>query len=215
MSVLLRSTLANGERRACWYRRRVAVPPLAPGERLRLHFSAVDHAAEVWAAGLLVARHEGRYKTFFADLSDYRDMAEVDVVIRAADPHDLPSRAASRTGNCGRTPAGYPRTTGIWQSVWLERLPETVIGRPRWTPALECWEVWTHQGQGHVPALGEQRGLPLVPPDPAGFAAALADEVRVHVREQPVAVRQVGEPDGLEDDRGGTPRPPASTRRAA
>src|SRR5690348_16598712 len=39
----------TGFYRACWYRRRVHVPRLAPGERLRLHFGAVDYAAVVWA----------------------------------------------------------------------------------------------------------------------------------------------------------------------
>ena len=44
---------------ACWYRRSFAAPALAPGERLVLHFGAVDYAATVWVDGCYVGRHEG------------------------------------------------------------------------------------------------------------------------------------------------------------
>src|SRR5690349_12077272 len=43
--------------KSCWYRTRIAAPPLGPGERLRIHFGAVDDEAEVWANGQRIAYH--------------------------------------------------------------------------------------------------------------------------------------------------------------
>ena len=53
----------------------------------------------------------------------------------------LPSRAASRTGSLSRTRSGIPRTTGIWQTVWMEAVPSTYIGYVRFTPVVERWEI--------------------------------------------------------------------------
>src|SRR5438270_8184708 len=49
----------NGFFRACWYRRTFRAPPLRDGERLLLHFGAVDHTATVWVNGSRVVHHEG------------------------------------------------------------------------------------------------------------------------------------------------------------
>src|SRR5438270_8556443 len=61
----------DGFYRACWYRRRFDAPTLAAGDRLLLHFGAVDYAATVWVNGRVAARHEGGYTPFCADVTDY------------------------------------------------------------------------------------------------------------------------------------------------
>ena len=58
----------TGFYRRCWYRRTFEAPPLAPGERLLLHFGAVDWAATVWINGVLAACHEGGYTPFSAEI---------------------------------------------------------------------------------------------------------------------------------------------------
>src|SRR3954463_2070644 len=57
--------------RACWYRRVVPRPALNEGERLLLHFGAVDHTATVWCNDRLAGRHEGGYTPFTIDLTPF------------------------------------------------------------------------------------------------------------------------------------------------
>jgi hypothetical protein len=101
----------------------------------------VDYEATVWANGHEVARHQGGYTPFTADLSD--DAAgEIEIIIRAADdPHDLAKPRGKQDWQLRPHSIWYPRTSGIWQPVWLEVVPETRVGRIRWTPTLERWEI--------------------------------------------------------------------------
>ena len=105
-----------------WYRRTFEVPADFPkGERVRLHFGAVDWQADVWVNGKHVASHEGGYSPFFADVTDAVDRGKANtVVVRAFDPTDpsLPT---------GKQVGWYTTTSGIWQTVWLESAPRTSI----------------------------------------------------------------------------------------
>ena len=144
----------TGFYKACWYRRRVDVPPLAAGGRLFLHFGAVDYAATVWADGELVARHEGGYTPFAADLTAHAAGGGIEVVVRAEDdPHDLAKPRGKQDWQLNPHSIWYPRTTGIWQPVWLETVPASAIARLRWTPTLERYELgveaWVDGGVRH------------------------------------------------------------------
>ena len=57
--------------RVCWYRRRFDAPNISDGQRVVLHFGAVDYAAVVWVNGRVVAQHEGGYTLFSADVTDF------------------------------------------------------------------------------------------------------------------------------------------------
>ncbi|MFD8779272.1 sugar-binding domain-containing protein [Streptomyces sp. NPDC059916] len=119
-----------------WYRRTIEVTRPATGRRLLLHFGAVDHRAEVWVNGQLVGRHEGGHTGFSCDLTDavLRD-GEQTVVVRA---EDQPLDAAQPRGkqDWRRDPhvIWYHRTSGIWQPVWLEDVPDEHITVLHWTP---------------------------------------------------------------------------------
>jgi hypothetical protein len=132
----------TGFYKSCWYRRALTVPPLAAGERLHLHFGAVDYAATVWANGQMVARHEGGYTPFMADLTAHAAGGSIEVVVRAEDdPHDLAKPRGKQDWQLEPHSIWYPRTTGIWQTVWLETVPANYISRLRWTPTLERFEI--------------------------------------------------------------------------
>ncbi|HEX5498258.1 MAG TPA: hypothetical protein VFX03_03490, partial [Thermomicrobiales bacterium] len=128
---------------ACWYRRSFAAPPLAPGERLILRFGAVDYAATVWVNGAFVGGHEGGYTPFGFDITDLlRPDGEQTVVVQAIDdPHDLAKPRGKQDWRLHPHRIWYPRTTGIWQTVWLERLPPTAIDALRWSSNLEAWSI--------------------------------------------------------------------------
>jgi beta-galactosidase/beta-glucuronidase len=131
----------QGFHKACWYRRQFEVPP---GEgRVILHFGAVDYEARVWVNGHLVVRHEGGHTPFSADIScALRDGGPQNVVVQAIDdPHDLAKPRGKQDWLPDPHSIWYPRTTGIWQTVWLERVPNTYIQRLRWTPFFEGYEI--------------------------------------------------------------------------
>ena len=123
---------------AVWYRRRVTVPADWDGLRPILHFGAVDHDATVWADGIEVARHRGGFTPFRADLADAGVGAgdEVEIVVRARDPKDAAQARGKQSTWFRPTHAVYPRTTGIWQTVWLEGVPTDEIRSLRILPAL-------------------------------------------------------------------------------
>ncbi|MFI9831078.1 glycoside hydrolase family 2 protein [Streptomyces sp. NPDC051913] len=123
---------------AVWYRRTVTVPAEWTEARVLLHFGAVDHDTTVWANGQEVARHRGGFTSFTADLGDVVAAGEeLTVVVRARDSrHTVQARGKQATWYAN-SHCHYTRTTGIWQTVWLEPVPRTVaLRRPRITPEL-------------------------------------------------------------------------------
>ena len=128
--------------RACWYRRSVELPQRG-SERLLLHFGAVDHRATVWVNGCVAAVHEGGYTPFSCDITRIvGDAARCQVVVRAEDdPLDLEKPRGKQDWQPQPHSIWYTRSTGIWQTVWLERVPATRIDRLRWTPNLDRWEI--------------------------------------------------------------------------
>src|SRR5699024_2874109 len=124
---------------AVWYRRRITVPADWDGLRPILHFGAVDHDATVWADGVEVARHRGGFTPFSADLSQVGGIgpgSQVDIVVRARDPHEPPQARGKQSVRFRPTHAVYHRTTGIWQTVWLEGVPADEIRSLRVVPSL-------------------------------------------------------------------------------
>jgi beta-glucuronidase len=122
---------------AVWYRREVTIPAEWDGLRPVLHFGAVDHDATVWANGTEVARHRGGYTPFSADLSAVAGPGEtVTVVVRARDSKDAPQARGKQSLWYGASAATYHRTTGIWQTVWLEGVPEAEVRNLQVLPSL-------------------------------------------------------------------------------
>jgi hypothetical protein len=129
--------------RRCWYRRTFEAPALTEGQHLLLHFGAVDWAATVWVNGVPAAQHEGGYTPFTADITRYLAPAGPQTVeVRVDDdPADLARPRGKQDWQLEPHGIWYPRTTGIWQTVWLEKVCSTFISNLRWTPSLERWEI--------------------------------------------------------------------------
>ncbi len=128
---------------AVWYRRSFEAPPLAEGKRLLLHFGAVDYAATVWVNGVWVCEHEGGYTPFSADVTDaLREGGLQEVTVRAQDdPADLAKPRGKQDWELEPHSIWYPRTTGIWQTVWIEAVPKSYVELVRWVSNLERWEI--------------------------------------------------------------------------
>lgn len=122
-----------------WYRLEVAAA-VEPGRRLLLHFGAVDYRAHVWVNGHAVAYHEGGHTPFTADITPALspDGTQV-IVVRAQDSAtDLRQPRGKQDWQPAPHAIWYDRTSGIWQPVWLEDVPETRIFSLRWTPHVDA-----------------------------------------------------------------------------
>lgn len=127
---------------AVWYRREFTVPEDWFAQRIILHFGAVDYDTEVWVNGKSVGTHRGGYTSFSFDITDFVRKGTNVLTVCAQD--DVRSGLQPRgkqsslyySHNCD-----YSRTTGIWQTVWLECVPHTYIESFQLTPDVENGRV--------------------------------------------------------------------------
>jgi beta-galactosidase/beta-glucuronidase len=125
----------------CWYQREFT---LMPGEEHTiLHFGAIDYQARVWVNQYLVAEHEGGHTPIAADITNAlkADGMQTVTVWVEDDPHDLAKPRGKQDWLLEPHSIWYPRTTGIWQTVWLEQVAPTYIQTLRWTPIFETYEI--------------------------------------------------------------------------
>lgn len=119
------------------YRRTFTVPNSWSGKRVLLNFEAVDWRCCVYLNGDSVGGHDGGYDPFSIDITDKVKMGQENVVaLRVFDPTD---RWAVPSGKQVRSPGGifYTACSGIWQTVWLEAVPQTYIKDFRLTPNVD------------------------------------------------------------------------------
>lgn len=116
-----------------WYARDFVLPPSFAGRRVLLHFGAVDYHARVYVNSTLVGEHFGGYTPFFFDITDY--LAEKNrIAVCVEDDSRSPNIPSGKQSPLYHSfSAVYTRTTGIWQSVWLEACGENRIEHVRFT----------------------------------------------------------------------------------
>ena len=128
--------------RRVWYRRSFSFTRDEKKPRTLLHFGAADYEARVWVNGHFVGEHQGGHTPFCFDVSKELVEGENIVIVRVDDdPFDLAKPRGKQDWQLEPHSIWYPRTTGIWQTVWLERVPDTYVQRITWTPLLERWEI--------------------------------------------------------------------------
>ncbi|CAG7614554.1 glycoside hydrolase family 2 protein [Paenibacillus allorhizosphaerae] len=129
-----------------WYRRAFDVPEDWSGKRVLLHFGAVDYLASVWVNGELVATHEGGHTPFSADITEALQSEGDNVLVVRAEDFSL--NLSLPRGKQFWQPKSrgifYTRTTGIWQSVWMEAVEETHLAKVRMTPNIDKGELEIH-----------------------------------------------------------------------
>ena len=124
-----------------WYERSFTLPSEWNDKRIILHFGAVDYRAHVWVNDELVATHEGGHVPFKADIS-HVVKAENKVVVRAEDPSkELDQPRGKQYWKEKSESIFYTRTTGIWQTVWLEGVSESYLEKVKFTPNIDTDEI--------------------------------------------------------------------------
>jgi len=121
-----------------WYRRTFTVPNAWKGSRLLLHFGAVDWEATVYVNGTKVGEHRGGYDAFTFDITDaLKSGGKQELIVGVFDPTNDGNQPR---GKQVKKPRGiwYTAVTGIWQTVWLEPVPETHIRRLILTPDVDA-----------------------------------------------------------------------------
>lgn len=127
---------------AVWYRRSFEVPAEWPDERVLLHFQAVDHDTTVWVNDIEVGRHRGGFTPFSFDITEaLGGLRRAVVVVRARDHRDGAQPRGKQSTWEHNSHAFYTRTTGIWQTVWLESVPPVWMQRPRFETEAETGTV--------------------------------------------------------------------------
>jgi beta-galactosidase/beta-glucuronidase len=128
-----------------WYHKQVTVPSHMTGGRLLLHFGAIDYAAWIWVNGQLVKYHEGGHTPFTADITEQLDGDRADIVIKAQDfSTDLTLPRGKQYWKEQSESIFYTRTTGIWQTVWLEAVSSTYLDKVKFTPDIDANTIQMH-----------------------------------------------------------------------
>lgn len=121
-----------------WYRKRVTVPESFEGKRVWLRFEACDYRTEVFVFGKSVGTHVGGYTPFEFDITDFIVDGEAVITVCAEDDVCSPVQASGK--QCEKRDSYgcmYTRTTGIWQTVWLEARPPVYISDIHTVTALD------------------------------------------------------------------------------
>lgn len=128
---------AVGAANRLWYRRTFDVPADWAAGRVLLHFGAADWEATVWVNGKEVGTHRGGYDPFSFDVTEaLKNAGPQEIVLAVWDPTD---EGTQPRGKQVRKPGGiwYTAVTGIWQTAWLECVPQTYIVDFRSVPDID------------------------------------------------------------------------------
>lgn len=119
-----------------WYRRSVLLPPGFIKSNVLLNFGAVDQSCEVYLNGQLAGRHSGGYLPFTFDVTNLLQDGRQELMLRVSDPTDTAPFPYGRQRLNGESPWHTP-VSGIWQTVWMESVPERYIKNLRITPVYD------------------------------------------------------------------------------
>lgn len=127
-----------------YYKRTFVLPEHFQKDRVLLHFGAVDQVCLLWLNGKYVGKHEGGYTPFTFDITCFLHDGENEIRLRVQDKTEYApfGRGKQRLHPSGKYASlFYTPTSGIWQSVWLESVPETYITELKIDPLFDEGKV--------------------------------------------------------------------------
>lgn len=157
-----------------WYRTYLNLPSDWGGKRILLHFEAVDWETNVWLNGEKIGSHKGGYDPFYFDITQHiKDSNEQELVVSVWDPSD---QGFQPRGKQVTKPRGifYTPSTGIWQTVWLEPVPETSIRDFQVFPDIDKEKI-TVKTFAENPKQNDQIKISVFDKDEKEIAAAIGE----------------------------------------
>lgn len=132
----------RSEHNHIWYQRSFKVEAEA-GKKVILNFGAADYLTKVWINGSFAGSHTGAYDSFSFDISDFVDyQSENNIVVKVEDSRSKAQPRGKQTYKEDNFLCWYTRTTGIWQTVWLEFMDRQLqFEKIKITPDIEQKEV--------------------------------------------------------------------------
>lgn len=129
-----------GRENELWYQREFTVPSKWKNNRILLHFGAVDWKADIWVNDIKVGHHTGGYTPFSFDITSALKSGSNKLVVKVWDPTNDGYQPRGKQVN---RPEGiwYTSVTGIWQTVWLEPVPEKYITNVKITPDIDSHKL--------------------------------------------------------------------------
>lgn len=122
---------------AVWYQKKVELTKEQLEGHVRLHFGAVDYECRLWVNGQEAGTHRGGYVSFSFDITRYaKEGANVLTLYARDDTRSGRQCKGKQSGLFHSHGCDYTRTTGIWQTVWLEFLPKAYIEKVYYYPNI-------------------------------------------------------------------------------
>ena len=123
--------------RAVWYRRDLLIPESWAGKRVLLHFGAVDYLATVYVNGQKMGEHVGGYTSFTFDITNALQDGANSLCVCAYDDTASPLQPTGKQAqDFLSSGCHYTRTTGIWQTVWMEAVDPIYLRSARYYPNI-------------------------------------------------------------------------------
>ncbi len=194
-----------------WYRRQFSVPSAWVGRRVLLHFGAVDWACGIYLNGQYQGAHQGGYDAFNLDITDALQPGDNELIVYVTDPTDTQNPPLGKQRLLPRV-IWYTAVSGIWQTVWLEPVPDSHITDVTLTPDIDrqsvtvtvaalnaplaAAEVTVISGTQIVATATISVNIPVTMPLPAPHLWSPGDpflyDIRVRLLDGDVTLDQVG-----------------------
>lgn len=129
-----------GAEKELWYQREFTIPSGWKGKKILLHFGAVDWKTEVWVNNIKVGTHTGGFTPFALDITEALNKSKNNLIVKVWDPTD---KGPQPRGKQVSKPQGiwYTPVSGIWQTVWMEPVPEHYITNIKTTPDIDTNKI--------------------------------------------------------------------------
>ncbi|HKL12074.1 MAG TPA: glycoside hydrolase family 2 TIM barrel-domain containing protein [Halanaerobiales bacterium] len=122
-----------------WYQRKFAIPKKQRGKKILLNFAAADYITKVWINGRYIGKHQGGYTSFNFDITNSIEYnKENNIVVKVKDSMSKNQPRGKQSWQEDNFECWYSRTTGIWQTVWLEFVNKDIfLKNVKMTPDID------------------------------------------------------------------------------
>ena len=176
---------------AVWYRKTVSVTAEQLKGRVLLHFGAVDYETKLYINGKKAGSHKGGYSSFKFDITEYLTEGENTIIVNAVDDVRNPLIARGKQSEELKSHGcDYTRTTGIWQTVWLEYVPAAYIKSfkvyPDYINGIVAFSAVV-EGEGEFAVSASYEGKPM-----GSFSKTAASTVTGEIKLDEIHLWEVG-----------------------